>query len=109
MNQFDVYRNSGRNRAGIPYVVVVQSSYFSKSKRRVVVPLVSAEAMAKVAELPASPVNPAFVVDETRVILHPLEIVSVPMEFLRERVGSLADSGDAIVSALDELFSRAWK
>lgn len=109
MNQFDVYRNAGRNRTSIPYVVVVQSSYFGKSRRRVVVPLVSEEAMGKVAELPASPLNPVFVVEGLRVVLHPLEIVSVSTEFLRDRVGSLADNGDAIVSALDELFSRAWK
>lgn len=109
MKQFDVYRNTGRNRTGIPFVVVVQSSFFGKSKRRVVVPLVSAEAMAKVAELPASTLNPVFVVEQMRVVLHPLEIVSVPTEFLRECVGSLAGESDTIVAALDELFSRAWK
>ena len=109
MNQFDVYRNLGRNRNDIPYVVVVQSSYFGQSRRRVVVPLVSERAMQKIAELPASPINPVFVIEDTRLILHPLEIVSVPTSFLRELVGTLADESDKIVAALDELFSRAWK
>jgi len=45
--QFDVHRNTGRNRTAIPYVVIVQSSYFEKSRRRVVVPLVSVAELQK--------------------------------------------------------------
>jgi hypothetical protein len=43
------------------------------------------------------------------VVLHPLEIVSIPVDQLGERVGSLAADAEAIVSALDELLARAWK
>jgi len=109
MNQFDVFRNHGQNRGVIPYVVVVQSSFFSRSKRRVVVPLVSESVMANIATLPASPLNPVFVIENTRVVLHPLEIVSVSTGLLREQVGSLTEAGDTIIAALDELFSRAWQ
>lgn len=108
MTQFDVYRNAGKNRTTMPYVVVVQSSFFKKSRRRVVVPLVSAEEIGKVANLPMSAVNPIFTVEGVKVVLHPFEIVSLPVEILGARVGSLAVEGDTIVAALDELFSRAW-
>lgn len=109
MQQFDVYRNSGKHRATIPYVLIVQSSCFAKSRRRVVVPLVSLAELSKAAALPASTVNPVFVVEGIQVVLNPLEIVSVPTEVLREQVASLAEAGDVITAALDELFSRAWQ
>ncbi|MBW4050163.1 MAG: hypothetical protein HIU85_01705 [Proteobacteria bacterium] len=50
--------------------------------------------------------NPTFKVKGAAVVLHPLEIVSLAN--LGECVGSLADEADAIVAALDELFSGAF-
>lgn len=47
-------------------------------------------------------------VEGVEVVLHPLEIVSVTTEQLGERVTSLAQEGDRIISALDELLTRAW-
>jgi len=108
MTQFDVHRNTGRNRTAIPYVVVVQSSWFEKSRRRVVVPLVAADELRRSTNLPASVLNPVFTVEGAQVVLNPLEIVSVPTEALRDRVASLAQDSDLIIAALDELFSRAW-
>ncbi len=43
-DQLGVHRNSGRNKAVIPFVVVVQSNRFRQAARRVVVPLLAAEA-----------------------------------------------------------------
>jgi toxin CcdB len=43
------------------------------------------------------------------VVLHPLEIVSVPLEQLGDVVESLSEEGQQIIAALDELLSRAWK
>jgi toxin CcdB len=106
MAQFDVHRNPGRQTDSIPYVVVVQSAQFDDYRRRVVVPLVRASALGP-APFPAF--NPAFHVRGTKVILHPLEMVSVPVERLGVPVGSLAEEGQAIIGALDELFSRAWR
>jgi toxin CcdB len=37
--------------------------------------------------------NPAFVVEGVRVVLHPLDAVSVAIDQLGERVGSLAQEG----------------
>ena len=75
---------------------------------QVVVPLVSAEILGRVAQLPSSAVNPVFEVEGLSVVLNPLEIVSVPVEALGECVGTLASERDAVITALDELFSRAW-
>ena len=105
MAQFDVHRNTGRLRETVPFVVVVQSSQFDGYRRRVVVPLVKAKTIG-------APVlrtlNPTFTIRNVRVVLHPLDVVSMPVEQLGECVGSLAESADAIIAALDEVLTRAW-
>lgn len=106
--QFDVHRNTGKNRTAIPYIVVVQSRYFEKSRRRIVVPLVSTDELNKMTRLPASAINPIFTIEGVSVIFNPLEIVSIPVESLGEWVATLADENDAIIAAMDELLSRAW-
>jgi toxin CcdB len=105
MAQFDVHRNVGRHRDGIPFVVVAQSRLFDSYRRRVVIPLAR---KAELGQIPDLRLNPTFKVKGIAVVLHPLEIVSVANEHLGERVGSLADEADAIIAALDELFTRAF-
>jgi toxin CcdB len=106
MAQFDVHRNIGKHRDSIPFVVVVQSSQFDDYRRRVVVPLVRKSAVGKLSH---ASFNPTFRVRGTLVVLHPLEIVSIPIEQLGALVGSFSDEGQQIIAALDELLSRAWK
>jgi toxin CcdB len=106
MAQFDVHRNSGKHKDTIPFVVVVQSAQFDNYRRRVVVPLVRSTAIGKVNY---AAFNPSFKIRGTAVVLHPLEIVSVPVDQLGEVVGSLSDHSQLIVAALDELLTRAWK
>ena len=67
MAQFDVHRNSGNQRERIPYVVVVQSSIFDEYRRRVVVPLVKAAYVGKIAN---PRFNPTFKIAKTTVVLH---------------------------------------
>lgn len=105
MAQFDVHRNPGRNRDGIPYVVVLQSAVFDDYARRVVVPLVR---RSDVGRIPHARFNPSFVIEGISVVLHPLEIVSVPADRLGSPVASLADQGQQIIDALDELMTRAY-
>lgn len=105
MAQFDVYRNPGSQGESIPYVVVVQSSWFDGYRRRIVVPLVRKSVLGPVA---SERVNPEFKIARTAVVLHPLEIVSVAADRLGKRVASLEAHGERIVAALDEVFSRAW-
>jgi toxin CcdB len=104
MAQFDVYRNTGSQRETIPFVVVVQSSLYESYARRVVVPLVKTSLLGKI---PNKRFNPEFRIKNISVTLHPLEISSVPVGKLGERVGSLVDDADRIIGALDELITRA--
>jgi toxin CcdB len=53
--------------------------------------------------------NPTLKIRGTPVVLHPLEIVSVPLEQLGDVVESLSEKGQKIIAALDELLSWAWK
>lgn len=104
MAQFDVPRNRSAVRAGIPYLLIVQSQRFDPSNRRVVVPLLLATSVRA-----ADPTfTPAFSIEQRAVLLHPLQIASVPFDHLGEKVASLADDGDRIIAALDLLISRSW-
>lgn len=106
MAQFDVHRNTGRQRESIPFVVVVQSSLYDHYRRRVVVPLVRRNLLSDNAV--GTRANPVFIVENIEVVLHPLEIVSIGIEQLGEKVGSLAGKGLQISDALDELLTRSW-
>lgn len=105
MSQFDVHRNTGKNRDAIPYVVLVQSSLFDNYRRRVVVPLVLKSTLGKISD---ARFNPTFRIRGVTVVLHPLEIVSVPVGQLGEPIATLANEGNRIMDALDELLTRAW-
>jgi toxin CcdB len=106
MAQFDVHRNTGKHRDTIPFVVVVQSAQFDSYRRRVVVPLVRTTAIGKISY---ASFNPTFKIRGISVVLHPLEMVSVPVDQLGDVVGSLSDESRLIVAALDELLTCAWK
>jgi toxin CcdB len=108
MAQFDVHKNAGKQRDSIPFVVVVQSSLFDKYRRRVVVPLVRLSSLNNVDALSGS-LNPVFRIDGAEVMLHPLEVVSVAIDQLGEKVANLAEDGDRILAAMDELLTRAWE
>jgi toxin CcdB len=107
MAQFDVHRNTGKQREAIPYVVIVQSSLFDSYRRRVAIPLVRRSHLDG-ATIAGAPLNPAFTVEGVEVVLHPLEIVSVATDQLGEKVATLEQEGDRITAAMDELFTRAW-
>jgi len=52
--------------------------------------------------------NPVFKVEGLDVVLHPLDMVSVAVDQLGEQIGSLAEQGQDIADALDELLTRSW-
>lgn len=106
MAQFDVHKNTGNHKDSIPFVVIVQSAQFDNYRRRVVVPLVRASALGKITH---ASFNPTFKIRGTSVVLHPLEMVSIPVDRLGTLVGSLSEESQLIVAALDELFTRARK
>ena len=107
MAQFDIYRNKGALRDSIPFVVVVQSAQFDRYRRRVVVPLVLQTLLPRSTPTVGGRMNPTFVIDGVRVVLHPLDMVSVALDQLGEVVGSLAQVEQMIADALDELLARS--
>jgi toxin CcdB len=104
-DQLSVHRNPGRNKDVIPFVVVVQSNRFRNSVRRVIVPLVAAEAFA----LADSDVGPHFMIGGNEVVLDPLQITNVPRDLLGPPVASPANEDNRVINALDALLSRAWR
>lgn len=108
MAQFDVHRNKGALRDSIPFVVLVQSAQFDRYRRRVVVPLVRQTILPRDTPSVGVRMNPVFEVDGIRVVLHPLDMVSVAFDQLGELIGSLEQQGPAIADALDELLTRSW-
>jgi toxin CcdB len=108
MAQFDVHRNKGALRDSIPFVVLVQSAQFDRYRRRVVVPLVRQAVLPRDTPTVGIRMNPVFEIEGVRVVLHPLDMVSVALDQLGEVVGSLKQEGPAIADALDELLTRSW-
>jgi len=103
MPQFDVHRNTGCQRETIPFVVIVQSALYDDYRRRVVAPLVRKELLGPVAD---PGFNPTFTIESLDVVLHPLEMVSIPISQLGVCVGSLSEAGDQIIRAIDQLLCR---
>jgi len=104
-DQLAVHRNPGRNRQAIPYVVVVQCNRFRDAARRVVVPLLAAEAFGQ----PDSDVGPHFTIEGSEVVLAPLQITNLSRDSLGPPIASLLGSEHRIVNALDALLSQAWR
>jgi len=109
MAQYDVHRNLGPLKSDIPFVVVVQSALFDQYRRRVVVPLVRRRILPGRTPTVGARMNPVFRVAGTDVVLHPLDMVSVAMDQLGPKVGTLSEQGQAIADALDELLTRSWR
>ena len=105
MAQFDVFRNPGRQRDAIPFVVVLQNTRFDRAGTRFVAPLVRSEA-ARVME---HYLAPRFVVESIEVVLDVFNLATLPADRLGRLVGSLADeeSRAKLIRALDELVSQA--
>ena len=108
MPQYDVHVNPGPMQATVPMVVVVQSSLFDGYRRRVVVPLVLRSALPAGTKVAGTRLHPVFKIKGKTLVLHPLDMVSVAMDQLGPCVASLADQGQAVADALDELLTRSW-
>ncbi len=104
MAQFDVFRNPGRQRELIPFVVVLQNARFDRGGTRFVAPLVRSE----VARIAAHYLAPRFIVADAEVILDVFNLATVPADRLGQPVASLADdeSRARLGRALDEFVSQ---
>jgi toxin CcdB len=86
----------------------VQSSLFDAYRRRLVVPLVLRSSLPAGAKVAGTRLNPVFKIKGQTLVLHPLDMVSVAINQLGPCVASLADRGQTIADALDELLTRSW-
>ena len=105
MAQFDVFRNPGRQREVIPFVVVLQNARFDRGGTRFVAPLVRSE-VARIAE---HYLAPRFIVEDVEVILDVFNLATLPADRLERSVASLADEESRVklICALNEFTSQA--
>ena len=102
MAQFDVYLNpNAATRKLIPYLLDVQADLLETLSTRVVVPLVLAEEMG----LAAKYLNPQFKVKGAAVVMSTAELAGVSNRSLGDKVASLKNKRDEIITALDLLFT----
>jgi toxin CcdB len=102
MAQFDVHRNvSSASRTRIPYLLDVQSDLLEPLATRVVVPLAKPQVLGKVAER----LSPIFEVEGRKMVMLTPELAGVPRKALGERVANLASERQAIIAALDLVFT----
>ncbi len=101
MAQFDVYRNNNAaTQEQIPYLLDVQTDLIDIVHTRVVVPLEVCGSFATAARL-----NPVFDIEGVKVAMSTPELAGVHQRSLGEFVCSLPEERQAIMGALDLLFS----
>ena len=83
MAQFDVYENPNpASQRTIPYLLDVQTDLLDNLATRVVAPLVNSAAMP----MPGRHLNPAFSIEESKVIMSTAEIAGVSVKILGKKV-----------------------
>lgn len=102
MGRFDVYRNGGRNKASIPYLVDVQSSVISGLATRVVIPLRAVDRFSPV-ELPGD-LFPLIQFNGVDLFLDTPQLGAIPAVELKSKAGSVHERQLEIQTALDRLF-----
>ena len=103
MAQWDVFLNpSPRQRAEVPYLVVLQSDLLEVLVTRLVVPL--ARPLPGRSSLP-QPLSPLFVVDGEALVLLPQEAGPIAARLLKDPAASLRDESHRIIDALDAVIS----
>jgi toxin CcdB len=103
MAQFDVYRNANpATRTRVPYLLDLQSDLLDPLATRVVVPLCKPDVLSG---KPAEGLNPALEVEERKVLMLTPELAGVERRILGEKVANLANHRQAIIGALDLLFT----
>ena len=101
IRQFDVVRNPDAHDATYkPYFVVLQSDIVSGLHSTIVAPLVTKQDL-----IGASRLNPSVALDDREYWLAMHELFAIERRLLRSKVASLSDHRDAIIAALDFVFT----
>ena len=101
IRQFDVVSNPDADEAAQrPFLVILQSDIVYDLRPTIVAPLVVREAMQGAHRL-----NPVVNVDGREFWLATHELFAVDRSILRKKVATLSDRRDAIIAALDFVFT----
>jgi toxin CcdB len=98
MAQFDIYKGQG---AGAAFLLNLQDDMLEDLATRVVAPLVPSEKLGPEMQT----VNPRILVQGKEYILLTHLLAAIPAKNLAEPVGSAADQRDAVIAAIDMLFT----
>lgn len=102
MARFDIYRNPGKNRNNIPYLIDLQSNVISGLATRVVAPLRALTVFSS-HTLPAD-LFPIISVEGRDYLLDMPQLGAIPVSELKVKVGSAQAHLFAIQTALDRVF-----
>jgi toxin CcdB len=101
IRQFDVVANPDAEEAvHWPYLVVLQSDLVSGLRSTIVAPLVARPDLQGARQL-----NPIVAVEDREYWLATHELFAVEQRILRKKIATLSDRRDAIIAALDFLFT----
>ena len=102
MAQFDVYLNTNADtRKAMPYLLDLQADLLDMLATRVVAPLVLVEEMG----LAAKQLNPQFKIKGVAVVMSTAELAGISTRSLGDKVASLKNKRNEIISALNLLFT----
>jgi len=102
MAQFDVYENNNPETSRLfPFLLDVQADILENIPTRVVVPLLVKSAVNK----PIPVLNPVLEVQGAEVIVSTTQLVGINARLLGNKVCSMKDKRDVIITALDLLFT----
>jgi toxin CcdB len=101
VRQFDVVANpDAEDAAHRPYLVVLQSDLVSGLRSTVVAPLIARSEITGARQL-----NPLVAVDSREYWIAIYELFAIEQRVLGPRIANVADQRDAIVAAIDFLFT----
>ena len=102
MAQFDVHKNPDNStNSAVPFLLDVQADLLENLATRVVVPLYSASAFGALAKH----LNPKFKINRKAVVMSTAELADVPVTLLGEKIVNLKQEREAIIAALNFLFT----
>ena len=99
MAQFDVYRNpSKKTNKAYPFLVDVQNSVIDQLATRLVVPLTNSDARNS---LYMKKLTPSIEFEGATYLFLAQQLSSIPEDVLNDRVGTLAQSRELLIDAID--------
>lgn len=102
MARFDIFRNPGKSKDKIPYLIDIQSNVISGLATRVVVPL-RALTIFSSQTLPDD-LFPIIAVEGNDYFLDTPQLGAIPLRELKNKVGSAQSRQFDIQAALDRMF-----